>query len=121
MVVTFPKASVADSCFRVRLLFRIRLDTSAGATYNASFITDTPAQSMNFFAGLQKFGVPSRYVRFPNEPHGFGKMKHQRVRDSEEIEWMQTYVRGQKDYKYPDAPSDKKRPSAAVGAAVPER
>lgn len=83
-------------------------------------ITDTPAQSMNFFAGLQKFGVPSRFVRFPNEPHGFGKMKHQRVRDSEEIEWMQTYVRGQKDYKYPEAPADKKRPAAAVGAAVPE-
>ena len=72
-------------------------------------ITDTPAQSMNFFAGLQKFNVPSRYVRFPNEPHGFGKMKHQRVRDTEEIQWMQKYVRGLADYTYPDVPSDKKK------------
>ena len=73
-------------------------------------ITDTPAQSMNFFAGLQRFGVPSRYIRFPNEPHGFGKMKHQRVRDSEEIQWMQSYVRGLKDYTYPEPPSEKKKP-----------
>ena len=74
-------------------------------------ITDTPAQSMNFFAGLQRFGVPSRYVRFPNEPHGFDKMKHQRVRDTEEIQWMQKYVRGLKDYTYPDAPSEKQKPT----------
>ena len=77
-------------------------------------ITDTPAQSMNFFAGLQRFNVPSRYVRFPNEPHGFGKMKHQRVRDTEEIQWMQKYVRGLNDYTYPDAPSEKKKPATPV-------
>ena len=77
-------------------------------------ITDTPAQSMNFFAGLQKFNVPSRYVRFPNEPHGFGKLKHQRVRDTEEIQWMQKYVRGLKDYAYPDVPSEKKKLAAAI-------
>lgn len=77
-------------------------------------ITDTPAQSMNFFAGLQKFNVPSRYVRFPNEPHGFSKLKHQRVRDTEEIQWMQKYVRGLKDYAYPDVPSEKKKLAAAI-------
>lgn len=77
-------------------------------------VTDTPAQSMNFFAGLQRFNVPSRYVRFPNEPHGFLKMKHQRTRDSEEIQWMQRYVRGLKDYVYP-APADaKKAPVAPI-------
>lgn len=80
-------------------------------------VTDTPAQSMNFFAGLQRFGVPSRYVRFPNEPHGFGKMKHQRVRDAEEIQWMQHYVRGLKDYAYPEPPGAKK--PAAAAQAVP--
>lgn len=72
-------------------------------------ITDTPAQSMNFFAGLQRFGVPSRYVRFPGEPHGFTKMKHQRTRDSEEIQWMQAYVRGLKEYKYPEPAGEKKK------------
>jgi dipeptidyl aminopeptidase/acylaminoacyl peptidase len=66
--------------------------------------TDTPAQSMNFFAGLQRFEVPSRYVRFPGEPHGLGKMKHQRTRAVEEIEWFQKWVRGLKDYHYPDRP-----------------
>ncbi len=66
--------------------------------------TDTPAQSMNFFAGLQQHGVPTRYVRFPGEPHGLGKMKHQRVRSTEEIEWMQKWVRGLTDYEYPAPP-----------------
>lgn len=84
-------------------------------------ITDTPAQSMNFFAGLQRFGVPSRYVRFPNEPHGFGRMKHQRVRDTEEIQWMQHYVRGLADYTYPEPPGEKKKPAAAPVPTVPER
>jgi dipeptidyl aminopeptidase/acylaminoacyl peptidase len=77
-------------------------------------LTDTPAQSQNFFAGLQRFNVPSRYIRFPNEPHGFGKMKHQRTRDSEEIQWIQKYVRGLKDYTYPEPASEKKKPAANV-------
>jgi len=66
--------------------------------------TDTPAQSMNFFAGLQQHDVPTRYVRFPGEPHGLRKMKHQRVRSTEEIEWMQKWVRGLTDYEYPAPP-----------------
>ena len=31
-------------------------------------------------------------------------MKHQRVRSTEEIEWMQRWVRGMTDYEYPAAP-----------------
>jgi dipeptidyl aminopeptidase/acylaminoacyl peptidase len=71
-------------------------------------LTDTPAQSMNFFAGLQKHGVTARYIRFPGEPHGLQKMKHQRTRDAEEVEWMQKYLRGLKDYRYPERPDPKK-------------
>ena len=66
--------------------------------------TDTPAQSMNYFFGLRRHDVPSRYVRFPGEPHGLRTMKHQRVRSVEEIEWFQKYVRGLQNYKYPDRP-----------------
>jgi dipeptidyl aminopeptidase/acylaminoacyl peptidase len=66
--------------------------------------TDTPAQSMNFFFGLQRFDVPSRYVRFPGEPHGLRTMKHQRTRTVEEIEWFQKWVRGLEDYTYPERP-----------------
>jgi len=86
-----------------------RVKTPTLLLHGDNDITDTPAQSMNFFAGLQRNGVPSRYVRFPNEPHGFGKMKHQRVRDAEEIEWMQRWVRGDTAFKYPEPPSDKRK------------
>ena len=97
-----------------------RVKTPTLLLHGDNDITDTPAQSMNFFAGLQKFGVPSRYVRFPNEPHGFGKMKHQRVRDTEEIQWMQSYVRGLKGYQYPEPAAEKKKGVAAATNVVPQ-
>ena len=97
-----------------------RVKTPTLLLHGDNDLTDTPAQSMNFFAGLQRFGVPSRYVRFPNEPHGFGKMKHQRVRDTEEIQWMQRYVRGLKDYAYPEPPGEKKKAAAAARAVSDE-
>jgi len=56
--------------------------------------TDTEAQSMNFFEALRDQGRTARYIRFPREPHGFREPRHQRIRDIEEIRWMQKYVRG---------------------------
>src|SRR5258708_28949203 len=35
--------------------------------------------------------------RFPREPHGFQEPHHQRIRDVEEISWMQKYVMGVTD------------------------
>ncbi|MFQ6038156.1 MAG: prolyl oligopeptidase family serine peptidase, partial [Candidatus Aminicenantales bacterium] len=57
--------------------------------------TDTEGQSMLFFTALKDIGkVPCRYIRVPKEPHGFREPRHQRIRDIEEIKWMQKYVRG---------------------------
>lgn len=57
--------------------------------------TDTEQQSMMFFAALKDIGkAPVRYIKFPREPHGFREPKHQRIRDIEEIKWMQQYVLG---------------------------
>ena len=39
--------------------------------------------------------APVRYIKFPREPHGFREPKHQRIRDIEEIKWMQQYVLGE--------------------------
>jgi dipeptidyl aminopeptidase/acylaminoacyl peptidase len=56
--------------------------------------TDTEPQSMMFFAALKDQGREVRYIRFPREPHGFREPRHQRIRDVEEIRWIQKYVRG---------------------------
>jgi dipeptidyl aminopeptidase/acylaminoacyl peptidase len=56
--------------------------------------TDTEPQSMMFFTAIRDQGRTARYIKFPREPHGFREPRHQRVRDIEEIRWIQKYVRG---------------------------
>ena len=57
--------------------------------------TDTEAQSMMFFAAIKDIGkAPVRYIQFPREPHGFREPRHQRVRDIEEIKWVQKHTLG---------------------------
>ena len=63
--------------------------------------TDTIGQSMIFYQGLKDRGVPTRFIRFPREPHGFREPHHQRVRDTEEIAWLMKYARGI-DWKAPE-------------------
>ena len=58
--------------------------------------TDTEQQSMMFFTAIKDIGrAPVRYIKFPSEPHGFRQPEHQRIRDIEEIKWMQKYVLGE--------------------------
>ena len=56
--------------------------------------TDPISESMMFYQALKERGVTVRFIRFPREPHGFREPHHQRIRDVEEIAWMQKYVRG---------------------------
>jgi dipeptidyl aminopeptidase/acylaminoacyl peptidase len=74
--------------------------------------TDTIGQSMIYYQGLKDRGVPTRFIRFPREPHGFREPHHVRIRDTEEISWLMKYARGI-DWKTPerkdaDAPEPKK-------------
>jgi dipeptidyl aminopeptidase/acylaminoacyl peptidase len=74
--------------------------------------TDTIGQSMMYYQGLKDRGVPTRFIRFPREPHGFREPHHVRIRDTEEIAWLMKYARGV-DWKAPerkdaDATADKK-------------
>jgi len=63
--------------------------------------TDTIGQSMMFYQGLKDRGVPTRFIRFPREPHGFREPHHVRIRDAEEISWLMKYARGM-DWKAPE-------------------
>ena len=63
--------------------------------------TDTIGQSMIFYQALKDRGVPTRFVRFPREPHGFREPHHERIRDTEEIAWLMKYARGI-DWKAPE-------------------
>jgi dipeptidyl aminopeptidase/acylaminoacyl peptidase len=56
--------------------------------------TDAPFHSMNYFAALRKFGAPARLIRYPGEPHDFQQPLHLRLRDTQDVAWMQWYVRG---------------------------
>ncbi len=68
--------------------------------------TDTEAQSMMFFQALKDLGRQVRYLRFPREPHGFREPRHQRIRDIEEIRWMQEHILGE-DWQPWERPKDK--------------
>lgn len=67
--------------------------------------TDTPGQSMNFHMALLHFGVPSRYILFPREPHGIREPRHHRTRLVEELRWFQQWVRGDEDWEAPERPA----------------
>jgi dipeptidyl aminopeptidase/acylaminoacyl peptidase len=63
--------------------------------------TDTIGQSMIYYQGLKDRGVPTRFIRFPREPHGFREPHHVRIRDTEEISWLMKHTRGI-DWKAPE-------------------
>ena len=68
--------------------------------------TDTIGQSMIFYQGLKDRGVPTRFIRFPREPHGFREPHHIRTRDAEEISWLMKYTRGI-EWKAPERKDEK--------------
>jgi len=62
--------------------------------HGANDRTCSPPQSMNYASALKDRGVPCRLIMFPREGHGIREPHHQRIRDIEEIRWMQKYIRG---------------------------
>jgi dipeptidyl aminopeptidase/acylaminoacyl peptidase len=80
--------------------------------------TDTIGQSMMYYQGLKDRGIPTRFIRFPREPHGFREPHHVRIRDTEEISWLMKHARGI-DWKAPErkdaeAPAPKNTSSAGL-------
>lgn len=50
-------------------------------------------QGWEYFRGLQQSGnTPVRFLWFPGQPHGLGKITHQLRKMKEEIQWIDTYL-----------------------------
>lgn len=56
--------------------------------------TDSPSQSMNYFVALRKAGTIARYIRYPGEGHDLYEPQHIRLRDMQDVAWMERFVRG---------------------------
>jgi dipeptidyl aminopeptidase/acylaminoacyl peptidase len=56
--------------------------------------TSWPFHSMNYFAALRDAGTPTRLIRYSSEPHDFQQPRSLRIRDVEDLAWMQRFVRG---------------------------
>lgn len=78
--------------------------------------TDTEPQSMMFYAALKDQGKTVRYIRFPREPHGFREPRHQRIRDIEEIRWIQEHTLGidWEPWERPGEDAEEEKATAAV-------
>jgi dipeptidyl aminopeptidase/acylaminoacyl peptidase len=76
------------------LTYVARVATPTLVLHGEEDTTDTIEQSMNFFNALWERGVPTRFIRFPREPHGLREPRHQRTKLVEEIAWLQKHVRG---------------------------
>jgi dipeptidyl aminopeptidase/acylaminoacyl peptidase len=50
-------------------------------------------QGWEYYRGLQQVGkAPVRFLWFPGQPHGLGKITHQLRKMNEEIQWIDTYL-----------------------------
>ncbi|MEM1002221.1 MAG: prolyl oligopeptidase family serine peptidase, partial [Bacteroidota bacterium] len=104
-------------------------DDKDGKTYNENYILKSPLfeiekiktptiifhgsndravprdQGWEYYRGLQQVGkAPVRFLWFPGQPHGLGKITHQLRKMKEELRWIDTYllkkdVDADKDFK----------------------
>ena len=54
-----------------------------------------PEQGVQLFLALQKVGVPSVYVNFPDEQHGLKQPDHRVLRHQLTLEWFDHWVKGE--------------------------
>ncbi len=99
-------------------------DDVDGKTYNETYITKSPLfelekvttptiifhgsedravprdQGWEYYRALQQVGkAPVRFLWFPGQPHGLGKITHQTRKMEEELAWIDTYLFGKEDKK----------------------
>jgi len=80
--------------------------------------TCTEPQGMSYFTAIKDIGIaPVRYIKFPRMGHGVSEPHLQRVRDIEEIRWMQKYVLGEEwtPWERPKTEEEKKEDKPGGG------
>ncbi len=106
-------------------------DDLDGKTYNEKYITKSPLfelekvttptiifhgsedravprdQGWEYYRALQQVGkAPVRFLWFPGQPHGLGKITHQQRKMNEELAWIDKYLFGKADKKNPTFKKD---------------
>jgi dipeptidyl aminopeptidase/acylaminoacyl peptidase len=61
-----------------------------------SDVVDPPGQSLELYRGLKRYNVPTEYVLYPREPHGFQEAKHRVDVQNRVIAWFMLYLKGEK-------------------------
>lgn len=99
-------------------------DNIGGKTYNENYILKSPLfelervttptiifhgsedravprdQGWEYYRALQQIKrAPVRFLWFPGQPHGLGKITHQQRKMNEELRWIDTYLFGKPDTK----------------------
>ena len=99
-------------------------DDMNGKTYNENYILKSPLfeiekiktptiifhgsedravprdQGWEYYRGLQQVGkTPVRFLWFPGQPHGLGKITHQMRKMEEELKWIDEYLFNKKPSK----------------------
>lgn len=100
---------------RSSLTYANRVRTPALLHHGDDDRSCAPFQSMNFFVALRRFGRTARLIRYPGEGHDFVQPVHIRLRDQQDIEWMQWYVRGIRQT------ASRAAPAASAGRATQSR
>lgn len=55
---------------------------------------DVPiTQAEEFFIGLKKLGVPTKFIRYPNEGHGFTQQKNRLHNNQQLLAWFNQYLK----------------------------
>ena len=89
------------------LTFAPNIETATLLLHGDADTVDTEQQSMMLFTAIQDIGkAPVRYIKFPRQPHGIREPRHIRIKDVEEIRWMQKHVLGV-DWEPPKRADDK--------------
>lgn len=89
---------------RSSLTFADRVQTPTLLHHGDEDTACDPTQSMNFFVALRRFGTPSRLIRYPGEGHDLQQPAHVRLRDQQDVAWMQWFVRGIRTADVADGP-----------------